>query len=227
MTSYKKIVLIFVSLIFTSGVVYAQDIRPGETIIYDIKKFFNVGEAVLAYKGPVHLQDKEAIQITVTTKAVNFYDQEDLFLAPQTFYPLMVKRDLNIFGKKEKITEYYDQQKGNVHLVKVAGGKTTEQTLNKKPPIENLYGFIYHFRLNSELSSAKEITLHLPTKDVQMKNQGEAKVNASNKDYDTFFWQSSPKQYSLWFDKQGNKLPVKIDGAVGMTSAVMVLREVK
>lgn len=206
--------------------VAAEPIKVGETILYDIKKLVKVGEASLVYKGMVEVDQKPLILIVVTTKALNFYDEEQLFLSPDTFYPVMVKRNLNIFGSKEKITEYYDQEKGQIRIVKMKSGAEIEQTLKKTPPVENLYGFIYHFRLNPKLQE-ENIKLNLPTKDVVMKNLKKRKVTIGKKEYDTILLQSDPKQYSVWFDAAGSNIPVKIDGAVGGTKATMILREVR
>ena len=205
----------------------AAEIKPGEKIVYDIKKMFKVGQAVLEYKGPVTIENQQLIHILVTMRAPNFYDQEDIFVEPINFYPVLVKRNLNIFGKKEKIIERYDQIKGTVEIIKNVRGKDVKQTIERKTPIENLYGFIYQFRLKGDLQNTSSVTMHLPTKDVIMKNLGAVDIAAGGKTYKTVLLESDPKQYSLWFDTQGNSLPVKIDGGLGAIKAVMVLREVK
>src|SRR6185436_3827257 len=110
--------------------------QPGETITYDIKKLgMKVGEATLVYRGPGRVANRDTILIEFTSRAINFLDEEKIYLDTVNMVPMVVERNLNIFGKKEKIKEFYDQQKGTVRIVK--NGET--QTLTKNPPIENIY----------------------------------------------------------------------------------------
>ena len=141
---------------------------------------------------------------------------------------MMVKRDLNIFGKKEKITEYYDQKKGEIKIVKTAKTVTVDQVIKKVPPIENIYGFIYRYRQNGDFKDQEEsFNLHLPTKDITIKNFGKKKLRMDKNEEDTFYMQSDPRQYSIWFASGKNKIPLRIDGAVGLNQTSMILNEYK
>ena len=116
----------------------------GEKIIYSIKKMgVKAGEASLVFHGSTRVKNKEVYLIQFTASALNFFDQEKIYVDPKTFYPVMVKRDLNIWGKKERITEEYLTDKGQVKITKNAGGKTTVQTIEKKGAVDNIYCFIY------------------------------------------------------------------------------------
>ena len=87
--------------------------RPGETIQYDIKKLaVKAGEATLTFQGLVSLEGQSAFLITFASKGLKFFDEEKIYLDPPTFLPKRVERDLNIFGKKEEIIEYYNAQEG-------------------------------------------------------------------------------------------------------------------
>ena len=138
----------------------------------------------------------------------------------------MVKRDLNLWGKKEKITETYDGQ-GTIKIVKDANGKITAQEIKKNGTIDNIYCFIYRFRMKNQFSLGESLVMNLPTKDIKIKLVKKMKLKAASKMYDTFFMQSDPKQYMVWFDAGENKIPIRIDGSTGLGKTSMVMREYK
>lgn len=205
----------------------AQEPSPffvGEKITYVIKNFgIKAGEATLVFKGP--LADKTFL-IVFRAESFNFLDEEKIFVNPETFLPVKVQRDLNIFGKKEKITEYYDPQKGVVRVVKVSGGKTTEQVIKKKGDLDNIYSFIYRYRRDGKFRIGDTLTMNLPTKDVEIGMLKKSKLKAAGKKFDAFFMQSNPKKYKVWFDSSDQRIPLRIDGSIGFgnTSMVMLTR---
>lgn len=199
---------------------------PGEIIRYDIRKLkLKAGEASLEYRGLVDVDGISAVEIIFTASALNFLDEEKIYLDPQTFYPLVVKRNLNLWGKKETISELYDHSAGKIRIVKDAGGKTTEQILKREGPIDNIYAFIYRYRMSGTYQQGEVLNLHLPTKDVVIKLMEKVHVDASGKKQEAFFMQSDPKQYQLWIGATEQKLPLRIDGAVGLGKTLMVMRE--
>src|SRR6185503_16960846 len=102
---------------------------PGETIQYDIKKVFSLGKASLTYNGPQTVNNQELVLITFRTEGLNFYDEEKIFVDPVDFYPLVVERDLDIWGKKERIREVYDQKAGKITITKIADKKKSQQVI--------------------------------------------------------------------------------------------------
>lgn len=211
-----------------AGATTPNAFRPGETITYDIKKFLvTVGEASLVYSGPVELQGRTAMLITFTAKGFQFYDQERIYIDPVSFHPLVIERDLNIFGSDEKIVEYYDATRGKVRIVKTAGGQTTEQILEKGERFENIYGFIYRYRNSGKFQERESTSLHLPTQDVKFELVKNVKINMAKKDYEAYYMRSAPRQYHVWFDASGRRIPLKIIGAMGGANVSMVLSEYK
>src|SRR3989338_8561132 len=147
-----------------------ERIETGETIVYDIEKLkITVGEARLVYNGLVEINNSKALSLTVTATGFKFFDKEQIYLDPETFHPLLIKRNLDIFGKKEDIIEYYDAQKGKVRIVKKAGGKTTQEVIENGGRFDNIYGYIYRQRLLGRFSPNDTYDLHLPTRDVRLK----------------------------------------------------------
>jgi len=198
----------------------------GETIHYDIKKFFKVGEASLTFNGPQNYKGQEIVLITFQATSLNFLDEEKIYLDKQTFLPLFVERNLNIFGRIEKISEHYDQTRGVVRVIKEADGKTEEQAIERGKPIENIYGFIYRYRIKGDYTLGEKFAITVPTKDVEIKLIGKTTVKAADKKYSAYFMQSDPKQYDIWFEDGPGKLPLRIDGSAGMGKTAMIMREV-
>jgi hypothetical protein len=199
---------------------------PGETIIYDIKKLaVKVGQAVMVFKGQVSWKGQETLLITLTSKGLIFFDDEKIYLDPRTFLPLCVERDLNIFGRKEQIVEHYGPGNGTVRIVKTVKGETTEQVIQKRHPLENVYGFIYRYRLQGAFTAGEQTAVHLPTADVDFIFRGFDTMALSGRQAEAYYVESLPKKYRVWFDTGPARVPLRIDGAVGFGKTAMVMKE--
>lgn len=199
---------------------------PGETIVYDIKKLaLKVGQAVLVFQGEVSLEGREALLVTLTSKGLNFFDEEKIYLDPRTFLPLRVERDLDIFGKKERIVEHYSSDNGAVRVVKTSGGKTTEQLIQKEHRLENVYGFIYRYRRQGAFFDGERTVVHLPTADVSFMLRGFDTLALPGRQIQAYYVESLPKKYRVWFDTGPARVPLRIDGAVGFGKTAMVMKE--
>jgi len=198
----------------------------GETVIYDIRKFkLPFGEASLVFDGPAEVGGEQALSITFTAKGFNFLDEERIYLDPKTFHPLVIRRNLNIFGVKEQITEFYDSQRGKVRIVKTAKGKTSEEIIENGKRFDNIYGFIYRYRQMGRFQKGEEFRLHLPTRDVHFKLIGKKELKTAGRTFDAHVMKSTPKKYKVLFDSGFRKIPLMINGALGVGSASMVMKE--
>ncbi len=196
------------------------------TFKYAIKKFgVKAGEASLTFSEG-ELNGKDIYLIIFAAKAPNFFDEEFIYVDKQSLYPLMVERDVHFLGKKEKITEYYSDT-GEIKIVKEAKGKTEEQILKREPPVDNIYSFLYRFRLGKAEKQGGSFILNLPTKTVKIKEAGETEISVMGEKKTALYFESDPKQYKLWFDQSPQRLPLRIDGATGLISASLVLAEVQ
>jgi hypothetical protein len=192
-----------------------------EKITYDIKKVgMSAGKATLSFD-TAQLDGKEVYLVDFTATAMKVNDVEKIYMDTKTFLPLKVERDVNVFGKKELITETYDA-KGSVKVTKIVGGKKTEQTLKKKDPLDNIYCFIYRYRQNGKFEIGEKIRMNLPTKDVKFTVLKKDKLRIGDREHDVYFMQSVPKKYSIWFDAE-MRIPVRIDGAAGFGKTSMIL----
>jgi hypothetical protein len=136
-----------------------------------------------------------------------------------------VDRDVDALGKQEKIREYYDQISGMIRIVKTVNGKSSEQTIRKNFPIENIYGFLFRYRQGAAPAIGDVLDLRLPTKDVTMKVVGKTFIKTVKGEVESIHLRSSPRGYEIWFEDDERKIPLRIDGAVGFGKTAMVFRE--
>ncbi|MCA9406729.1 MAG: hypothetical protein KC684_09335, partial [Candidatus Omnitrophica bacterium] len=169
----RVVLMAGVVFMLSQGVVSAEQQSPftkGETITYDIKKLgVTVGKMVLTYKGFVVLDDRELELVIFEASALNFDDTEQIYLDPETFRPVVVKREVNLWGKKELIEERYARDSGKVTVIKRVDGTETTQIIEKAAPLDNIYGFLYFYRKKGDFRVGENMDLCLPTKDIQIK----------------------------------------------------------
>jgi hypothetical protein len=200
--------------------------KKGETIKYSVKKMaFKAGDATLTYQGQQNVDGREVCLIVFKADGFNFYDEEKIYMDAKTYAPIVVERDLNIFGKKEKITEEYQEDK--IKITKTVKGKTTTETINKKGQLDNIYGAIYRYRQTGAFKVGDEMKLHLPTMDVTLKLTKQVKIDAGGKKYDAYYMESVPSKFTVWFDTSSKRIPLRINGAVGMANTVMTMTDYK
>lgn len=198
--------------------------KSGEKVTYSIKKVgVKAGEASLLIEGPVSVEGRDVFVITFTASALNFFDEEKITMDPQSYLPLRVQRDLNIWGRREKITEEYFQDQGIVRIKKIAGGKETTQTIKKKGTLDNIYCFIYRYRKQGRFNIGETLTMNLPTRNVKIALASQGRIAAGGKKYQAFFLQSLPKQYRMWFDTGERKIPLRIDGSMGIAGTSLIM----
>jgi hypothetical protein len=213
-----KFVLALCLLVASSSASLAAPIKPGERITYKITKLgIKAGEATLIFSGPKVYRKTKTVLIIFVARAFNFFDEEHIYVDPKTYRPLFVERNLNIFGKKERILEEYLDGK-----IRITKGKEV-QVIDKAGEIDNIYGFICRFRQEGEFKIDESIALKLPTKDVTIKVLKKDTIAAAKKKYETYYLESDSKEYKLWFDASEKKIPLRINGAVKMANADMIM----
>lgn len=217
-----------IALLAAPAMARAQAIpfQPGEKICYSVKQFgIKAGDATLELKGDSYLEGKKYTLILFRAVGFNFYDEERIYVDGVTWLPQRVLRDLNIFGKKEKISEDYFHTDGYVRVMKIADGKTVVQRLDTKGPVDNIFGFIYRYRLSRKFSRGEGFAMQLPTTNVNIKLVDAMEFKAAGKTYQAIHMKSDPAKYSLWFDTGARRLPLRIAGAIGLSNTVMTMVE--
>lgn len=218
-------VLSFAALDNAPGIAGSESFAPGEVLTYTIRKFgVKAGEAVIEYRGLVDLEGQQKILITFVAKGFNFLDDEKIFADPETLLPVRVERELNIFGKRERIVEFYDIEKKTVTIKKYDNDAVIEEIVFKKEePIDNLYCYIFRYRQSGLFKEGEAFRMPLPTKDVDFKIIRQERVAALQDRQNAWYMQSQPPEYHVWFSQDPRKIPLRIDGGGGLAKTVMVL----
>ena len=201
----------------------------GESFHYVIKKFgVKAGEAQLEYHGLVELDGQKLVRIVFTADGFNFFDQEKIYADPGTLFPVRVERDLNIFGKKEQIVGFYNAKEGTARIVKYKSGKPVDEVVFEKDrPIDNLYCFLFRYRASGIFEEGAGFLMNLPTQDVKFKISGKTGAGFYPEADEAWFMESQPRKYRVWFGTGADKIPLRIDGAVGLAKTAMILRKYK
>lgn len=193
-----------------------------ETIHYSISQMgIKAGEASLSLKGEVNYKNEQLVLIEFRADGFNFFDNEMIYVDPKEYRPRFVERDLNIFGKKEKIVEEYQHDK--IIVTKTVGGVVSVQELKKQEKVDNIYGFIFRYRRDGAFKVGEELEMNLPTTNLKIKVLKQVPLKAAGKTFDSLYMQSDPAKYKLWFDASGERLPLRISGAAGVGNTVMLM----
>ncbi|MCA9401976.1 MAG: DUF3108 domain-containing protein [Candidatus Omnitrophica bacterium] len=240
MISFKRLVPVLSILalqfaLHTHSYLYAHQEGPdgksfsaGERILYNLEKFgVNVGKASIEFHGTVQKESRSLVYIRFLADGLNFYDEEKIYLDPETYLPQIVERDVDIFGKKEKIREEYFHSQDYIQITKHSKGDVTRQEFPVKGPVENLYGFIYRYRREGAFEVGAETRMNLPTQDVFLSIVAKEPLKVNDHVYETYFFKGQPKRVRVWFEDSQNKFPVRIDGTLGLLKAKMTFISVE
>jgi len=216
----NRIVLLALSLL--CGVL-SSNLRA-ETIHFSIRQMGFDGEATLTMVGPRDYKDYKTLLIVFKANGRNFSDEENIYLDPATYKPLFVERDfsLGMFGHG-KILEEYKPSKGEIVITKTDGGHVTRQVINKSVAVDNIYGFIYRCRKEGSFKVGDVYHMILPTKDLKIKLINRVVLKIGEKTYNSYYMQSQPARYKIWFDTSEHKWPLRITGTIGLMSSVMTM----
>ncbi|MDD5080699.1 MAG: hypothetical protein WC214_02590 [Candidatus Omnitrophota bacterium] len=227
MLSINKLNIFIGLLSFFSGLVFSNNVYAldNQKVCYKINKFgVKVGTAVLESLGRVEYQGKKYALIVFTARAVGFFDEEKIYMDIETLYPVVVTRDINIFGKKEKIDEFYGPD-GKIKIINRSKGKETETTFQTSGRADNIYCFIQRLSNLRKIAQDDIFELNLPTRKVSAVVKGKDEVNIDGFLKSAYLIETVPKQFKIWLSDDGAMLPLRIDGTVGLRSAVMIMTD--
>jgi len=195
-----------------------------ETIHYSIRQMGFDGEATLSMVGPKDYKDHKTLLIVFKANGVNFSDEEDIYVDPSTYKPLFVERDfsLNVFGKGKTLEEYLPS-KGEILVTKTEGNRVSQQVIKKAGNVDNIYGFIFRYRKEGSFKMGDVLNMVLPTRDLKIKLVNRQEFKTGGKTYDSYYMQSQPTRYKIWFDSSEHKWPLQITGTIGFINSVMTM----
>jgi len=214
--------IFFLTLMICCGVFSSA--LHAETIHYSIRQLGYDGQATLTLVGPRDYKGYRTILIVFKANGANFSDEEDIYVDPATYKPLFVERNfsLSVFGQG-KTLEDYASSKGEIDITKTDGDRVTHQVINKVGAVDNIYGFIYRYRKEGSFKMGDVLNMALPTKDLKIQLTKRVKLRIAGKSYDSYYMQSQPTRYKIWFDSSERKLPLRITGTIGFINSVMTM----
>ena len=65
--------------------------------------------------------------------------------------------------------------------------------------------------------------MSLPTKDFKVRLVNRVILKIGEKSYDSYYMQSQPAKYKIWFDSSVHKWPLRITGTIGFINSVMTM----
>jgi len=211
------IFLIIIALktgVFASGI--EERFKGQEHLSYSIS--FNgipSGNINWEYLGKETLSGHQADVLTVSSdtkilELLNLTSKETVFLDSQTHLPLKVERSVVLFGKKESISEIYDQDKGTVRITR-RNSEVKEDILQQDKPIQNILSLLYFFPQDQPLKKGAWMVFNLPTQVIKIKFVKERLLDTDSKKEETYFLIGrGAKRFSLWLDKK-TRLPLRLE----------------
>ncbi len=210
-------------MILVSCCVFSVPLRA-ETIYYSIRQLGFDGQASLTMVGPKDYKGLKTLLIEFKAHGKYYWDQENIYVDPTTYKPLFVERDYNLrgFGHGKNLEEYISSQ-GEIIVTKTEGRRITRQVIKKAGAVDNIYGFIYRYRKEGSFKIGDVIDMNLPTKDLKIRLVNRSVFKIGNKSYDSYYMQSQPTRYKIWFDASEHKWPLRITGTIGFMNSVMTM----
>jgi hypothetical protein len=167
------------------------------------------------YLGQKTIDGQEANVLSVSSdtkilKFLNLTSQEKVFLHSVTHLPLLVERDILLFGNKELIEEHYNQEEGTVTIKRTPSAKEAE-VLSQDTPIHNILALLYFFPKDVELKENEWMTFNLPTQKVKIKLLSERVLDLNGQDKQAYFLIGrGAKRFNLWLDKE-KRIPLRLE----------------
>lgn len=225
--------LVFITLIASLAGFFAhasditERLQGKDTITYTVA--FNgipSGKIVWRYAGKRHINGKVLDVISVAShtkilKLLNLESDEDIMLDEKTMLPVMVERNVKMFGNQEFIEELYDQKAGIVTITRKDSGKV-DQIIRKKPPIHNILALLYFFPQSIALKERETLSFNLPTQAVHLRVRGIKRINVkAHKNMQAYLLSGSgARKFNLWLDVN-DKLPLRMDFFVSLGKVVI------
>ena len=70
-----------------------------------------------------------------------------------------------------------------------------------------------------------KISMTLPTRDIVIQLMKTTKIKVARQQYDAYYMESNPAQYKVWFDSSPQKIPLRINGAVGLADTAIIMTD--
>ncbi len=220
-----KGIFVFLALFFISFNLAAQEqleqrFNESRSIRYNIT--FNgipSGYIDWRYLGKDLIDGREVLAISIESstdilRLLNLVSREEIYLDAHTNLPVKVKRDVELFGKKEVIEEIYDQKKGKVTIVrKKDKEEVVEEVYEQDVPIHNILELLYFFPKEISLKEKKGewMEFNLPNQKVQIRFNSKRELDVDGQRKEAYFLEGKgARRFNLWLCQE-NRLPLRLD----------------
>ncbi|MCP4652889.1 MAG: DUF3108 domain-containing protein [Candidatus Omnitrophica bacterium] len=188
-----------------------------DTLTYSVyfNGFFS-GKIKWVYVGTQKISGKQVdvLHLDSDTKIFSFLDmtsKEKIFLDSQTHLPIKVQRDIVLFGKDEKIEEFYNQDEGFVRITRSTAQEVPQEILRQDAPIHNILALLYFFPSDVDLDKKNKAVYNLPTRKVTITTRGTRKLRLGKEKVEAYFLVGKgAKRFNLWLDKK-RKTPLRLE----------------
>ena len=200
----------------------------GERLKYNIYSLgIKVGEAIISYQGRKDLDGKILDYVTIESNAPGFKDLEKIYGNIKNFSPVRVEREIKLFGEDINIIEDYNEIENEVTITRRAK-KTTVDKIKSADTISNVILLLYHFRNKNELYEiGDEIEFNLPTQKLKMLVDKKTQIKVPFGRFEAIFVRSKPSRFKVWFRDDEDRLPLRIQGAIGFGNTYLSLAEIE
>lgn len=184
-------------------------VEPIQTITYNISP---MGISQYQDFGTVDFRGNKANLVVFSTKLPTFTDTETIYSDPKTRLPILVERDLSIFGQKEYLKEDYYPLVNTLSIVKYKNGKQVDQYFFKgRAPIQNAILVPFLLRNEKDLKIGSTFDIILP-QEYKVKLIDIEEVKVSSGKYKAYHFTSVPAKFEIWISADIHRLPVKMKG---------------
>lgn len=191
--------------------------RIGEKITYYVRLGrLNLGKAVFKQLPNAELRGRSVNLITFETRLARFSDLERIYSDPESFLPLRVERYVSTWPFPEKIIEDYDQGKFVLVIKKFKRNRQEETVIKKESVINNAILLPYYVRDMAKLEVGYNLIAALPAQEfiIELVAIEEIKVPAGR--FMAYRFESRPKKFVVWISADERRIPVKINGTIGL-----------
>lgn len=201
--------------------------NAGEKLYYGIYSAgLKVGSATITYLGPKVINGKVASFITLEARAPGFYDSEKIYGDIETSLPIRIEREVRLFGKDINIIEDYDHEKMEV-VISRNSQNADQEVIKSEDRINNIILLLYQFRYKKDYKCGDKLQFNLPTKQLEMLVDEERRIKVPYGRYDSIFIRSIPPRFKVWFRNDKDRIPLRIQGAIGFGNTYLALLKVE
>lgn len=219
---FRSLLVISVIFVLTGGA--TPSISPvrnvflvGESIRFGAySNGIKVGSGSLIYRGEeaLGLSHVQHVEFEVSSFTVN--DRENVYGSIDFSSPVLVNRNVGLFGRDEVITENYASDRKSVKISKkVNDAPAVTQELSSRGELNNVLLYIYKLRNDPHFKVGKSYKITLPTQAFELIVKDERNLRVPLGVFRTFYIESNPPKYKIWLKTDKARTPIRIQGFIG------------